>query len=109
MMKKNKFLISILSLPWNQHSVLGWTVEAIYCVLTVTFYLFINPAFLTLFISICEYHRAFYEMFCYRVKGVGARALDRPYRNYDVKDALYETVSYHIAVKEWVFRIENKK
>lgn len=62
-----------------------------------------NPAFLTFFISICEYNRAFYEMFqaqMNRIDEMSTVANKNMRQDADIREALCETISFHIAVKE---------
>lgn len=57
-------------------------------------YLVLNGSILLLFISICWYHRAFYERFRDSV-----RQLDDRHRNQDTKTILHELIRFHVRVK----------
>lgn len=55
--------ILIRSLPWNQRTLSGWIGLNIFSMFAAPLYLFINYAFLSFFIGICEHHQAFYKYF----------------------------------------------
>lgn len=87
-------------MPWNQRTILGWIAEGIYSMIAVGFYLIIAPKFLALFVSVCEYHRAFYQMFELQINEVDRMAQTKPFRYREIKQLLSESVSFHISVKK---------
>lgn len=93
-------IIIFNSLPWNQHTVKGWAAEALIGTFTPFFYFLADPTFLTLFISICEFHRAFYEIF--RVQMDALSMLD-PCKRDEIKASLYKSILFHASVKKSVF------
>lgn len=94
-------------LPWDQETALGWLFTTIFGVISATYYLFGNPAFLTLFISICEFHRAFRSLFRREINKFNEIAQTKPYSQNEVKQTLCEIISLHISVKEWVLITDN--
>lgn len=89
--------------PWNQQTLPGWIINALLSVIVTGCFPFVNLAFLTLFISICEYHRAFFEMFQMQINKMNEIARAKPLRKIDLKKALVETISFHITVKEYEY------
>lgn len=54
---------NISSLPWNQTTILGYFGEICFTVIASETYLIVTGVFLILFISICNHHQAFYDIF----------------------------------------------
>lgn len=98
-MEKRKYNLFSFRLPWDQHSVEGWLMEVIFCLITVGFFVFVNPSFLTFFISICEYHRAFYKMFQGQINEVDVMVQMRPCQYQAVKKMLHQSISFHVSAK----------
>lgn len=86
-------------LPWNQKCVLGWIVETIYTETYTIAYLSVNPAFLTLFISFCHYHRAFYKMFELKFQKIDELIETKPNHKYEIKKMILDSISFHLSVK----------
>lgn len=90
-----------LVLPWNQQTIFGWMGEVTFSIILVIGYLTANPAFLGLFISFCEYNRAFYEMFHNQFDVINASAKSSDRKNkHTVKILIIEAIKFHISVKE---------
>lgn len=51
------------SWPWNQQTIANWIAEMLISIASGCAYLIITGAFLTFFIAICQYHKAFQEYF----------------------------------------------
>lgn len=94
------YFIIIVSLPWNDHHLAGYIANIIFGVCFSVAYLMMSLPFLLFFISICEYHHAFYEMFQLQIDRVRKVAQSKPYRSYDVKKSLADSISFHISAKE---------
>lgn len=60
------------------------------------FYMITNPAFLTLFVSICEYHRAFYKMFRAKLVQIGGMTKAKSHQS-TIKGNMKETILFHIS------------
>lgn len=89
-----------LRFPWNQHCLTGWMAEIVVNLSLAVSYTSVNPAFLTLFISFCEYHRAFYEIFRDQFDKINKMVQKTKLsRINDVKEAVYGTIAFHISVK----------
>lgn len=73
---------------------LDWIAEEILSSSTITICLLIELSFLTLFISFCKYHRAFYDMFGDRIEKI-----NRLKRNVDVKSILFDSIGLHLSMK----------
>lgn len=90
-----------LVLPWDQQTIFGWMGEMTFSIILVIGYLTANPAFLGLFISFCEYNRAFYEMFHKQFDVIDALAKSsKRKQNHKVKLLIVEAIKFHISVKE---------
>lgn len=83
-------------LPWNQHTLIGWMVETIFYLNSASTFLFVNAVFLTFFITICEYHSAFYELFRSEIERMnGMIELDQ-----NVKRIICDSIKLHAAAKK---------
>lgn len=92
---------SCFRLPWDQFTTIGWIFEQIYCDITLVPYLLVILLFLTFFVSICEYHRAFYELFQSQIDEVNFEVLGNSYQTYYyVKKSLRKSIFFHISVKK---------
>lgn len=83
-----------LSLPWNQRALFGWITEVFFSAIALASYLLVNVAFLTLFGSLCEYHRAFYQMFQDQMN-----RMDELHQNNDIKQQLHQSILHHGSVQ----------
>lgn len=66
------------------------------------FYLLVNPAFATLFSSICEYHRAFQQMFKARFDEINEQTKLKRFSS--VKLSLIKSISFHLSVKHLFYQ-----
>lgn len=83
-------------LPWNQRSLLGWFYETIFSVVSSSLYLHTNVVFLTFFIAICEFHRAFLSYFVITMqKNQNMNDKNR------IKRLLCDVIQYHISTKKY--------
>lgn len=87
------------SWPWSQHSLLGWIAEIILSMIVSIFYLSTVPTVLTFFISICEYHWAFYEIFQTHITDMNCIIEKKSFRIDDVNRSICKLISFHIDVK----------
>lgn len=86
-------------LPWDHHNTLvGWLFEIILSVSIFPNYFMMNTPFLSFFTSICEYHRAFYQMFGAQIDRVDQFAREKRQRD-DIKTALFKVISIHVSAK----------
>lgn len=88
-------------LPWEQHTFEGWMADVVFGSFLTTFYMITNPAFLTLFVSICEYHRAFYKMFKAKLDQIissGKAMAKAKSHQSTIKNNIKETILFHISV-----------
>lgn len=96
-----KIYYLFIRLPWDQHTSWGWFAEVVGSWAFATAYLSVDSAFLTLFMSICEFHKAFYKMFRYKVGQLGGNECKQ---KKDVKQILHEAIFIHVSAE----RLENK-
>lgn len=61
------------SLPWNQSTPIGYSVEITLSISDPEFYMVSNGVFLLLFISLCQHHRAFYDIIEYTTRKIGKK------------------------------------
>lgn len=61
-------------------------------------YFIMNTSFLSFFTSICEYHRAFYQMFEAQISRVDQFSKEN-HRPLHTKMALFKAISIHISAK----------
>lgn len=85
------------STPWDQQSLLGYFGDVCFIELFSHMYLFVNGAFLLLFISLCVHHREFYEIVRYL-----ALQLDHADTQRNDKKLLCQLIRFHASAKEWV-------
>lgn len=111
-------------LPWDQNHVVGWVnqryssinknnclfrlvfekslskaFETVYCISWLALLLFVNPLFLTLFYSICEYHAAFLEIFRSQCREINAIIIEcEKHSNYELKLRVHGLIVFHVAV-----------
>ena len=88
----NSILIS--SLFWNENTPSGYAATILSHIAFGETYLFSNGTLLLLYISICWYHRAFYERFDDSI-----RELD-PQQPENAKKILCELIDFHNSIKE---------
>lgn len=85
----------LFSFPWNENTIYGYTATIFTHTAFGETYLISNGSTLLLFVSICWYHRAFFERFQYSI-----RKLDQPNKLSKTKDILCDVVCFHNTVKE---------
>lgn len=88
------------SLPLNQNRLSGWIVEEVYSSITSLAILFVALIYLTLFISFLFWNLAFYQMFREHCKKIDLLPESTPHRRYKIKKLVFESISFHISVKE---------
>lgn len=82
-----------LRFPWNQNCLTGWMADTVIYISLIVSYTLVNPAFLTLFISFCEYHRAFYEIFQSQFDKINKLSQEtKLFHNNGIKEAVYKTI-----------------
>lgn len=64
------------------------------------FYFFVTFSLLTLFISICEYHRSFYELFQHLIGKLDMNEQYKPIQIYQLKVCLKDTIILHTSAKK---------
>lgn len=84
-------------MPWNQNTLWGWFNEILFSAVAGGSYLFVNPAFLTLFISICQHHRAFNQMYRAQINQVDRLTGIKPHRWFEMKKAFHKSMSLRIS------------
>lgn len=82
-----------MSLPWNQHTMVGYSAEIGFDIITGEDYLLCGAVFMLLFLSMCEYHSAFYEIY-------GHSLLMYRNANANHKQNLFQTIRCHVLAKE---------
>lgn len=90
------FIFFSFRLPWNQHTLIGWMVETIFYLNSASTFLFVNAVFLTFFITICEYHSAFYELFRSEIERMNG--MIELHQN--VKRIICDSIKLHAAAKK---------
>lgn len=88
-MRFKNFILS--SLPWNRTTFLGYLGEIVFTALLGLSYMTVNGVVLTLFISICYHHLAFYTIF--------KQSIDR-YKRRDER-FLCDLIRFHISIKRY--------
>lgn len=91
---------SAFRLPWNQHTIRGWIGETVFSVISSSLYLFTNVVFLTFFIGICEFHRAFLHYFNVLVITVDNT---KDTSDSDIETMLCNIIEFHVAIKRFVW------
>lgn len=100
---RKKLLINFHSfrLPWDQTTITGWMFEMAYHTDLFYFYFFVSFSLLTLFISIFEYHRSFYELFKHLIGKLDMNEqLYKPIQIYQLKVCLRDTIILHTSAKK---------
>lgn len=82
------------SLPWNQKTPIGYIVEVWYDVFLGVVYYTGNGAIMLLFISLCLFHRAFYNMYSHYLL-----QLNRTDKNRNNKEFLCDLIRFQNLVK----------
>lgn len=85
-----------ISLPWDQHTSYGWFAEVVGSWAFATSYLSVDSAFLTLFMSICEFHNAFFKMFQFKV---GQLSENNSIQKNDVRKILHDAIFIHVSAE----------
>lgn len=76
--------------------------EVILSLILPACYFTMAPSLLTLFISICEYHRAFFEMFKFQIKEIdkiNTSELIGLQKNAHIKQSIHNSIVFHNSVK----------
>lgn len=81
--------------PWNQQMAFNWIIDNIISTLAAAIYLTINGTFLSFFITICAYHRAFYEYFRSMIE-----ECNNSHDNETMKRLLHGSIRFHISIKQ---------
>lgn len=90
-----RYFLSIrFSLPWDQHTPFGYFLAIFYDVAVAATYLIPVP-FILLFISFCQFHHAFYQMFQHSIRKLGQRE-----EVLDNAVLLRELIQFHVETKE---------
>lgn len=85
----------LYSLPWDQTKPLGYMGEALFFNAAGQAYTISNGVFLILFISMCIYHRVFYDMFSHSIDKWNHRN-----KNHCPDKILRHLIRFHISIKE---------
>lgn len=80
--------------PWDQQTLIGYLAEIFLVIYIAGFYVVINGLFITLFISMCLQHSAFYKMFRHFVQ-----KLDDPGKNRDNEELICKLIEFHTTTK----------
>lgn len=99
------FLKPTFRLPWNQRIVRGWIGETVFSAISSSLYLFTNVMFLSFFIGICEFHRAFLDYFNGLV--IKVENINRHAEGPDIRTMLCDIIDFHVAIKRFVIAIHN--
>lgn len=89
--------VTFNSLPWNQHTLTGYFAELFYSVVASFIFILVMAVLLLLFISVCGYHCAFYDMY--------HELLDRwdySDQNANHQEHLANVIRFHVLIKEYV-------
>lgn len=95
-----KNFFSNYRLPWDQYTMKGWMAESILNFFIIASYFLSVLSLLTLFISICKYHNAFYKMFKHQLISIDAETSSRSFPNNRLTMLLNETIFFHGSAKE---------
>lgn len=94
-------MISFLSLPWNQQILLGWILEILFTALSALSYFLIYSIFLSFFIAICGFHRAFRECFQTTVEQINyIQHVNASAKMKLFKLKLCEAIRFHVMAKK---------
>lgn len=89
------------SLPWNQHTFFGWVLEQSTCLLGSMAYFLVTGALMSLFIAICEFHKAFYKYLHHLVTSIDELGDSKPEMfKLRSKQILCQTIRFHVSAKE---------
>lgn len=94
--------IPIIRLPWDQNTITGWMLEMAYHMDVFLFYFFVSFSVLTLFISICEFHRSLYELFDHLIAEFDMNETNKSDEIYQLKVCLRDTIVLHTSAKRRV-------
>lgn len=90
----------IYSWPWNQQTIMSWIVDEMISFPAGSAYLLVNGAFISFFITICEYHRAFYKYLCEIIADCDNLVVSKAGGRHDLKFLLRKFIRFHISAKE---------
>lgn len=85
--------------PWNQNTLHVWMFETIFNGLIVFVVGLVTSALLTLFVSICHYHGAFYKIFQLQIANIDQATYSRPMKCMKIRKLINESISLHISAK----------
>lgn len=91
--------------PWNQTTLAGYLGEDFYIFFAAVAFNVIAGVIFLLFVSICIYHSAFYQMFEHSINKWNQNI------NGDQNDEqfIFDLISFHIEVKAWVEEKNNER
>lgn len=89
------FLNIVYSSPWDQHTLLGYTIELFFQILNTEGYFLFSGSLLLLFISMCWHHQTFYKMFQHSTQQLNHRDKKR-----DDHEHITELIRFHVSIKE---------
>lgn len=95
-----KCVILSYRLPWNQNTLQGWMIETLYSSFFSACYCLMAPLFLILFVSVCNYHDAFYKLFRFQIANIDATAGFEPFPTVRIMETMHQSISLHISAKE---------
>lgn len=90
------FFVVNFSLPWNQHTNIGYFWEICYDLVTAEVYVFSGAMFIILFVSLCYHHRAFFKIFQHSL-----HTFDRSDEARNDEILLFQLIRFHVTIKEW--------
>lgn len=94
--KTNQQVCILCSLPWDQHTSIGYVYEIIFDNYAALYFLFTSGLELLIFISVCVHDQAFYKMFKFLM-----HELDRLDKKSDQKQLIISLIRLHISGKEY--------
>lgn len=96
-------------MPWDQNTLPGWIGEAFFSILATFAFCLIIPPILSLFVSICEYHCAFYKMFRHQITKINAAGY-KPMPIARIKDIIQEAILLDVSSKMYeITMIKSRK
>lgn len=89
-------LLTVYSLPWDQMTLRGYFGEIGFSLGIVAASLTSNNMFLVLFVSICFFHRAFYEIFEHLIEKFKWQSG----QDQSGQRLIYNLIRFHVSTKE---------
>lgn len=84
--------MNYFSVPWNSTTPIGYFGETFITIGGAQSYILIAGTFALLFVSICSYHQAFYEIFRNSIRQADQKGVD--------KELLCKLIRFHISAKK---------